>query len=60
MRSEKEGRGRVLTLSESEYMQMRSALLDDDGDAALQLIRIFVKRLHVQNGKKLKSHLDAM
>lgn len=48
----------VLTLSETEYMKMRSALLDDDGDAALQIVRIFVKRLQIQNGKKLKSQLD--
>ena len=58
MNPEKGERYLVLTLSETEYMKMRSALLDDAGDAALQIIRIFVKRLQIQNGKKLKSHLD--
>jgi len=58
MSPENRERSLVLTLSETEYMKMRSALLDDDGDAALQIVRIFVKRLQIQNGKKLKSQLD--
>ena len=48
----------VLTLSENDIMRMKAALLDDDRDEALQIIRELVKRLQIQAGKGLKSHLD--
>lgn len=37
---------------------MKAALLDEDRDEALQIIRELVKRLQIQAGKGLKSHLD--
>jgi len=48
----------VLTLTENDLMRMKAALLDDDRDEALQIIRELVKRLQIQAGKGLKSHLD--
>jgi len=48
----------VLTLSENDFMRMKAALLDNDRDEALQIIRELVKRLQIQAGKGLKSHLD--
>lgn len=39
-------------------MRMKAALLDNDRDEALQIIRELVKRLQIQAGKGLKSHLD--
>jgi len=48
----------VLTLSENDLMRMKAALLDEDRDEALQIIRELVKRLQIRSGKGLKSHLD--
>lgn len=48
----------VLTLSENDVMRMQAALLDKDRDEALQILRELVKRLQIQAGKGLKSHLD--
>jgi len=49
----------VLTLSENDLMRMEAALLDEDREEALQILRELVKRLQIQVGKGLKSHLDA-
>lgn len=48
----------VVTISENDLMRMKAALLDEDRDEALQIIRELVKRLQIQAGKGLKSHLD--
>lgn len=48
----------VLTLSENDVMRMQAALLGKDRDEALQILRELVKRLQIQAGKGLKSHLD--
>jgi hypothetical protein len=48
----------VLTLSENDLMRMKAALLDEDRDEALQIVKELVKRLQIQAGKGLKSHLD--
>lgn len=37
---------------------MKAALLDEDRDEALQIVKDLVKRLQIQSGKGLKSHLD--
>ncbi|MFZ3047695.1 MAG: hypothetical protein WA151_17420 [Desulfatirhabdiaceae bacterium] len=39
-------------------MKMKEALLDQDSEAALKIVREFVKRLEIQAGKGMKSHLD--
>jgi hypothetical protein len=48
----------VLTISEDDLMRMKAVLLDDDREEALKIVREFVKRLQIQSGKGLKSHLD--
>jgi len=45
-------------ISEEEFMRMKGAVLDADHDAALDLIKAFVKRLEQQSHQGLKSHLD--
>jgi hypothetical protein len=47
----------VLTISEDDLMRMKAVLLDDDREEALKIVREFVKRLQIQSGKGLKSHL---
>ena len=48
----------VLTISDEEFMYMKGAVLDTDREAALDLIKTFVKRLEQQSHQGLKSHLD--
>jgi len=48
----------VLTVSEEEFMRMKGAVLDEDRDEALELIKAFVKRLEQQSRQGLKSHLE--
>jgi PHD/YefM family antitoxin component YafN of YafNO toxin-antitoxin module len=48
----------VLTISEHDWMKMKEALLDHDSDAAMEIVRELVKRLEIQAGKGMKSHLD--
>jgi len=48
----------VLTISENDLMWMKGVLLDNDRDESLKIVRELVKRLQIQSGKGLKSHLD--
>ena len=48
----------VLTISDEEFMRMKTAALDGDKQEALRLIKEFVKRLELQKRQGLKSHLD--
>ena len=48
----------VLNLSENDFMQMKDAVLDDDGKEALRLIKEFIKRIEQQKQAGMKSHLD--
>lgn len=48
----------VLSISDEEFMKMKSAVLDKDKDEALELMKAFVKRLEQQSRQGLKSHLD--
>ncbi|WP_156915788.1 hypothetical protein [Desulfatirhabdium butyrativorans] len=48
----------VLTISEDDWMKMKETLLDRDSEAALEIVREFVKRLEIQAGQRMKSHLD--
>ncbi len=48
----------VVTISDQDLMRMKAALLDDDRDEALKIIKELVKQLEIQAGRKLKSHLD--
>jgi hypothetical protein len=48
----------LLTISENDLMWMKGALLDNDRDEALKIVRELIKRMQIQSGKGLKSHLD--
>jgi hypothetical protein len=48
----------VLTISDDEFMRMKTAALDGDQQEALRLIKDFLKRLEQQQRQGLKSHLD--
>jgi hypothetical protein len=48
----------VLTISNEEFVHMKTAALDGDKQEALRLIKEFVKRLEQQQRQGLKSHLD--
>jgi hypothetical protein len=49
----------VMNVSEHDWVRMNRVLLDCDRDEALNIIKDFVKRLKIQAGKGLKSHLDS-
>jgi hypothetical protein len=48
----------VLNLTEQEFIRMKGAVLDLDGDHALKLLKEFIKRLEQQKQAGMKSHLD--
>jgi hypothetical protein len=48
----------VLTISDEEFVRMKTTALDGDQQEALRLIREFLKRLELQKRQGLKSHLD--
>jgi hypothetical protein len=47
----------VVTISEDEFIRMKSAVMDKDGAEALKLLKDFIKRLERQENLGLKSHL---
>ncbi|MCF8078380.1 MAG: hypothetical protein K9K88_03780 [Desulfobacterales bacterium] len=47
-----EGRFIVVTISDQDLMRMKAALLDDDRDEALQIIKELVKQLEIQAGRR--------
>ena len=51
------GRNLVLAITEDEFIRIKSAVLDRDGEEALKLLKNFVKRLEQQENLGLKSHL---
>ncbi|MBF0528084.1 MAG: hypothetical protein HQK55_02190 [Deltaproteobacteria bacterium] len=48
----------VLTITTDEYMRMKMALMDRDGEEAIKIIRELIKKLDQQAQQGLKSHLD--
>jgi hypothetical protein len=48
---------RVVTITESEFIRIKSAVMDKDGQEALKLLKEFIKRLEKQENLGLKSHL---
>jgi hypothetical protein len=48
----------VLTISDEEFVRMKTAVLDGDRQEALRLVKEFVKRLEQMQRQALKSHLD--
>lgn len=49
---------KILPITEEEFMSMKAAAIDEDKAEALRLIKLFVKRIDVQDHKGMKSHLD--
>jgi len=47
----------VVTITESELIRMRSAVMDKDGEEAVRLLKELIKRLEKQENLGLKSHL---
>jgi hypothetical protein len=47
----------VLTLSDSEFMQMKATLMDRDAEEAFRLLKEFIKRMEQQKNSGMKSHL---
>jgi hypothetical protein len=52
------GKNRVVTITESEFIRMKSAIMDKDAADALKLLKEFIKRLEQQENLGLKSHLS--
>ena len=50
-------RNLVVTITESEFIRMKGAVMDKDGPEALKLLQEMVKRLERQENLGLKSHL---
>jgi hypothetical protein len=48
----------VLTITDEEFLQMKTAVMDRDEKEALWLLKELVKRLEQQKNLGLKSHLD--
>lgn len=49
---------KILTITQEEFLSMKAAAIDDDKDEALRLIKLFIKRIEIQQNKGMKSHLD--
>jgi hypothetical protein len=47
----------ILNLTEQQFMQMKAAVLDQDGPIALQLLKEFIKQIEQQKNAGMKSHL---
>jgi hypothetical protein len=50
-------KNRVVSITESEFIRMKGAVMDKDGAEALKLLKEWVKRLEQQENLGLKSHL---
>jgi hypothetical protein len=48
----------VLKITDEEFLQMKTAVMDRDEKEALRLLKEFIKRLEQQKNSGLKSHLD--
>jgi hypothetical protein len=51
------GKNLVVTITDGEFIRMKSAVLDKDGEEALKLLKELIKRLEQQENLGLKSHL---
>ncbi len=47
----------VLTIPEEDWLKIKAAVLDRDGEEALRLLKAMVKRVEQQKARGLKSHL---
>jgi hypothetical protein len=51
------GKNFIVTITESEFIRMKIAVMNKDGAEALKLLKEFVKRLEQKENLGLKSHL---
>lgn len=47
----------VFTVSDEEFIRMKTVVMDRDKEEALRLLKEFVKRLEQQKNSGMKSHL---
>ena len=47
----------ILAISDQEFQEMQMAVMDDDKDEALRLIKVFIKRLEQQKQQGMRFHL---
>jgi len=47
----------VLTITDEEFLRMKTVVMDRDDEDALRLLKEFVKRLEQQKNLGMKSHL---
>ncbi|MBS0014082.1 MAG: hypothetical protein KFF46_08930 [Desulfobacterales bacterium] len=47
----------VIEITDQEEMQMKAALLDEDGNEALRLIKELIRRSEQKKNAGMKSHL---
>jgi hypothetical protein len=48
----------VLTITDEEFVRMKTVVMDRDQEEALRLLKEFVKRLEQQKNLGMRSHLD--
>jgi hypothetical protein len=48
----------VVTLTEEEFQEIKSTVLDADGNEALRILRKFIRRIEQQRQSGMKSHLE--
>ena len=48
----------ILELTEKEFMRMKAAVMDKEGDEALCLLKQFIQRMEKKKHAGMKSHLD--
>lgn len=48
----------VLNLDEQTLMEIRAAVLDEDGREALRLLKLLIKQIEQQKNAGMKSHID--
>jgi hypothetical protein len=51
------GKNTVLTITEKDWLRIKVAVLDRDGEEALRLLKEMVKHVEQQEARGLKSHL---
>lgn len=47
----------VLTIASEQFQRMKMAVMDEDGKAALDLLKEFIKRIEQQQNAGMKTHL---
>lgn len=48
----------VLMITDGEFIRMKVAVADGDGEDALRIVQELLKRIEQQKNLRMKSHLD--